>query len=71
MPIDGHQSFFDADHATGDGIIMLVLGVMFLMATFKGDNKRISLVWLWIRTAAGFALAAILIIQGCLVLTCR
>jgi hypothetical protein len=71
MPIDGHQSFFDADHATGDGIVMLVLGLMFLMVTFKGDSMPIPLVWVWIRTVAGFALAAFLIIQGCLLLACR
>jgi divalent metal cation (Fe/Co/Zn/Cd) transporter len=64
MPIDGHQTFFDADHSTADGILMLILGVMFLVTTFKGGTLPMTPAWLWISTAAGFAIAAFLIIQG-------
>jgi len=70
MPIDGPQNFFDPDHGVGDGTLMLILGVMFLVTTFRGDIRPLSPGWLWISTAAGFAIAAFLIIQGAvLVLT--
>jgi hypothetical protein len=68
MPIDGHQNFFDPDHATDDGILMLILGVMFLLATFRGGTMRMPPAWLWISTATGFAIAALLIIQGSVLL---
>jgi hypothetical protein len=64
MLTDVPQGFFDADHATADGIIMLVLGLMFLVTTFRGDTRPMPPVWLWIGTATGFAIAAFLIIQG-------
>jgi hypothetical protein len=40
------------------------MGVMFLVTTFRGDTRQLTTVWLWISTAAGFAIAAFLIIQG-------
>ena len=61
---DGHQIFFDADHAVTDGLIMLLLGLMLLVTTFNGGDRPMSPVWVWISTAAGFAVAVFLIIQG-------
>jgi hypothetical protein len=64
MLMGAPQSLFDTDHAIVDGLIMLVLGFMFLMTTFKGDTRPMAPVWLWIGTAAGFSIAAFLIIEG-------
>jgi|HubBroStandDraft_1064217.scaffolds.fasta_scaffold106025_3 hypothetical protein len=64
MFTDVPQGFFDADHAAVDGTIMLVLGLMFLVATFRGDTRPMPTVWIWISTAAGFAIAMFLILQG-------
>jgi hypothetical protein len=68
MLIDDHPNFFDSDHGISDGALMLVLGVMILLATFKGGTLPLTPVWLWTSTAGGFAVAAFLIIQGCVLL---
>jgi hypothetical protein len=47
---------------------MLILGVMILLATFKGGTLPLTPVWLWTSTAGGFAVAAFLIIQGAVLL---
>ena len=47
---------------------MLILGVMFLVATFKGDTMPMKAVWVWIIAATGFAISALLIIEGSVLL---
>ena len=64
MLIDNHPNFFDSDHGTADGFLLLLLGVMLLVATFRGGTLRMTPIWLWTSTAGGFAIAAFLIIQG-------
>ena len=56
--------FFGSDRASFDGTLMLILGVMFLVATFRGDTTAMAPFWLWIITATGFAISALLIIEG-------
>jgi hypothetical protein len=62
------QPFFDPAQATFEGILMLILGALFLVRTFKGDTQPMSQAWLWITTAAGFALATLLMIEGSVML---
>jgi hypothetical protein len=68
MLIDDHPNFFDSDHGIADGVLLLVLGVMLLRATFKGGTLPMTSVWLWTSTGGGFAIAAFLIIQGVVLL---
>ena len=62
---DSHEAFF---YGTVDGLLMLALGVMILVATIKGGTMPMTPVWLWITTATGFAVAVFLIIEGVVLL---